>query len=774
MSYLSSAHSNVGETRYKRDTTLFPIPSSQSVRRKPSLSKAARMKQPDALSFGSNIRTVRSRHACGQIDFLNRINEADHVSLCSEVSDVESRIEALVPFSPLSMLFEGIIADSQSDCDSFNAVCHDDSPYPYSPVSDLYRRGSTALPTTTAASPERREYAELHSGSSSPSGASSIVMTPESSPYEGVAEILDQALAELIAENAVASANPNSSTNGLPEPGDSLLLGSDLTTSASDTFVPEFSRPPRKHPVTLPIPSMLDSDDVDPCRLTMPGGGPLFEPHGSDSRFSPFWDSPRPSVCSQQTVVARLPIAEEAAKAQNNPPPRPPRPKHCSITLEDFGNSKVCEQYASPSLKSVRKTPAEYLQTHRRSSSIYSLENFKSNDLSQFKLAPAPTKANRPAIEEKSKVDRNSIVSTSTFVSAKSDSSTKPLTRPIAASKGFREPVPVVVERVTLSEAKDFPRMEPLILRSRDRTYLPSAHRLPRPRQLALPEAVAGPVEQKRKTSLLRKISHSLKRSKEAKSASTGPTDYSKISPSASFSNYSATITPFPLSEKSPLHLTRSVSQTPPHQSDPSLARATSRYRTYSTASRTSADAIPPSVRSNRSNLQSHPPSSSRSRSRSTSTSSNVSHSTVSSAQTLPRKSSLKRKASISSAASHTLSLQRTMSSRSTIVDSATQCVMSSRKVTFGEVKEYSRPSSGMGIPIHPHDQCADISTSSNDYEGVTDEDRVELLADQAQESSHAETQQVKMSYVASLRGGIGLGFGISLSQLGWGWGRKA
>ncbi|SPO26064.1 uncharacterized protein UTRI_02338 [Ustilago trichophora] len=790
------------DKRYNVGPTPFPVIMSKSVHRKTSISKRDKLKQLDALAFsGASYNSSRaisfspSSQSASQVDpdlfRKTKSDDLDDASLYSEASAEGAgghcpTMDLGAPFSPLSMLFEGILADSQLR-QGVNDVCQDDSPYPYSPASADHSRVASQQQCPGAAV-DRKANVQSKSDFPSPSTLSSTSLaTPDLSPDDFSGDSLDQALAELKAQKALSESRPRHGFEiAALGPEDSLLLGSCFAS-------PTASRPPRKRPILTEVSEKQTGDGIEEgnCsyNLTMPGGGPLLEPPGgSDSSLSPFWYSPPVS-----TQLIAPPTLKKEIQLNVIPPPRPPRPEHCSITLADFGDasSAVCSPYASasPSLKALRKTPAAYLHPHSRSSggsSICIVDKVKTRQLGDFKLAPAPSKGNRLVPDDRKHVDRSSTASVLSFVSAKSNLSTTKIPEYPATDKlsggDAEERLPALV--APKGDPKLQSKARPL---ARDRLCPPSASRAPLPESIDLPAPEEIPLEIVRKPSLVSKLSLSLRRGKETKATLMGATDYSKQS-SSGLSPYDTTVTPFPLSSSnsssvsprrgpslpssSPrkpsinlVHTTnpnpnlnrfRSTSLTTNHtviQSRPStasspcppsttLTRTGSRLRSYSSASKLDPNTwhLRPFTPLLHSASSSPPPTNHK---RTPSTTSHYNN-TTQQHSLLPRKSSLKRKPSISSSS---LSSSSSHTTRAHIVDSATSLVMSSRKVTFGEVQEINS-------------QQHEISSGQSQFKYEYEQEREEEEARQVEE----------LQSTASFKG---FGFG-TFYHLGLSWGRRA
>lgn len=793
------------DKRYNLKPNLFPVIMSKSVHRKTSISKRDKLKQLDALAFsGANYNSFSaisfspSFQSASQVnpDFFRKTktNDSDDASLYSEVSAEGAgglcpTMDVGVPFSPLSMLFEGILADSLLR-QGVNDVCQDASPYPYSPASDHSRVASQQGPGVALA---RQENAQSNSNFSSPSTSSSTgLATPDLYPDDVSGDSIDQALAELMAQKALSEPKPRSCFEIAPlAPQDSLLLGSRFTP-------PTASRPPRRRPILTEVSEKQTGDDGgegdDSYNLTMPGGGPLLEPPGGfASSFSPFWYSP--PVSTQLTAPADPPTLKKEIQVNViPPPPRPPRPEHCCVTLEDFGDdsSTICspQASASPSLRAFRKTPAEYFHPHNRSSgssSICIVDNVKTRELGDFKLAPAPSKGNRLVPDDRRKVDRSSAASMLSFVSAKSNLSTTKVPEYPTTEDFGRESTnkQVSASTATRSDVKQQATTRPP---PSDRLYPPSASRAPPPEPIDLPEPEKVQLEIARKPTLVSKLPLSLRHGIKNKATPMGATDYSKQS-SLGLSPYDTTVTPFPLSSPSSssvhhrcgpslpsvsprqpiinlVHTTnpnpnsnRSTSLTTNHISFPSrpaiasspcppsttLTRAGSRLRSYSSTSKLNSNTpSPQSLSPLLHSASSSPPTTTHKRT--LSTTSHYLNNTTQQQPLLPRKSSLKRKPSNSSSSQISSSSSSSRTTRTQIVDSATSVVMSSRKVTFGEVQE---------ITTRPDSQDHEVSWNKSHQE-------------QQSEEKEEDRQVKELQRTASFKG-----FGLGTFHLGLSRGRR-
>nr|CDI56948.1 uncharacterized protein BN887_01352 [Melanopsichium pennsylvanicum 4] len=474
MSPLMDIPEGLVETLQDRDPTAVNAIRSRSIHRKPSRSKAPKPKlqQLDATSFGAAVVALPSCHTSRIANFFSQrddikvdnVKDIDDDSVYSEASaPCEGRRIPSGPLSPLSMLFEGIMADCSTDV-GLHGVCCDDSPYPYSPVSDSFVR-SPDIPVFMPAE-EDRGYLALQSEEYTSSPASSFLQTPHDSPLVEIETMLDQVLTHQITENAASDAASRASLQPLLAPEGSLLsipgLSSPSSNGTSPTGSTGFNRPPRRNAILDPLCPEQRTKDVDSCRLTMPGGGPLLEPNEFDDSFEPFW-SPFALESNRHTAEDNRSRTTEAMKANDSSPLRPPRPEHCRKKLENLGliTTTVPGEKGSPSLRSIRKAPADYLktnrkppaqspQTNRRSGSTCSLDNIQMKDLSHFKLDPAPSKPRPIDTQGGSTDDRSSRLSGSTFVSAKSDVSidTTTASSPTDATNVSRYPDKLVSEPV--------------------------------------------------------------------------------------------------------------------------------------------------------------------------------------------------------------------------------------------------------------------------------------------------------------------------------------
>ncbi|SOV05217.1 uncharacterized protein UDID_03289 [Ustilago sp. UG-2017a] len=629
-------------------------------------------------------------------------------------------------YSPLSMLFEGIIADSAS---IYTLQGGEGSGILYSPLD----------------SP--RDYACSRCSSSiNSSEASTIVPTPQTLAMAlekkggRVGEELDQALEELLQQD---SDSRSSSRLGLRperrEGGVSVPCGFAAKKESSGC-------------------AMMNDDT--PSILTMPGGGPLLDTINAEC-LKPFWNSPllEPTALGLYKPSAPSDVMKEQVQHRGKVPSRPPRPAHCSTTLEDLtdlspnsssGTFKPASiaGTASPSLRSLRKTPAEYLKSHRRTSSIETLDTFGvPRGLGQAGVAkadPAPVMLEAEAAKVSDSV---SISSMATFVSARSMDSLQ--------QRSVEQDREMMVEKVSQYSSVPIVRIAPAPVRQKkeqqqlqhqrrpgleNRCYPPSASRSPAPpapQELHLPQSKHGekPQATQRKPSLLRKLSLNILSSRKIELQNhTGPTDYSK-SPRFSSSlpvSVNTTVTPFPItvvpfSTTPPVRtpLSRKTSFFRPAPSNPNMnggSPASPAVVSSQFSRKTSFSCEPPKgalarERSTSFSTRPSPPLSTSlsppmmrfrsasdlnsqyiSRNRSGSMNSSYpppSASSLSNNSPLPRKSSLKRTRSRSSRSSSSTTNSATAcpgsarpqpkSNRARIVGSATECV-SAKKVTFGDV----------------------------------------------------------------------------------------
>lgn len=431
MSWLNEMHAaRWTATRYARDTTLFPIVVSSAF-----ASKASRLARldPGPIPLASPRDTVASVCQTG-------LKGDGETSSDSEIFTDESD-RATYTWNPLSMLLEGVLADAHFDRDCTGE-------HPEADSRSLDSQPTPPPPPDVVESSDAVQASEAlvrsNHGSPSPASSPSLLPTPTSSLCSGVTARLDQTLAELIAENAVSSASGGSVVLELPEK--SLLL---QTGAASPGWCARqgFHRPARKHRIaTVAQRSSWENATEDAqadSRLTMPGGGPLLE-----SPWSGFWCS-SPAWTSKPTCIGGTdPSLAQSAVQQciASPPPRPPRPPPSCLTLEFGGDGQENSrnvQDSSPTLRSVRKSPAEYLKSpnlhprHRPSTSSCSLYGLQSaQELCQrcagfeLDLDQAPTR--EPATPQR---DRNSGASLSTFVSAQTH-----LSAPTTSARGSTSP----------------------------------------------------------------------------------------------------------------------------------------------------------------------------------------------------------------------------------------------------------------------------------------------------------------------------------------------
>lgn len=644
-------------------------------------------------------------------------------------------------YSPLTMLFEGIIADS--------ACTH------------YIQRASSNFPNSPLPSPG------IHAGlpstcSVSSSEASTIVPTPhipaDPEADNWAVEDIEQALEELIQQNT-----PSKPSCQLPLPEASWL-----------------ERPQRR--CREKVRETMNNDTFS--TLTMPGGGPLFEPLISESS-SPFFNSPLP-----QASTLGLFHASPTPGRRGPAPERPPRPSHCSATLEDlapFTNPVKDLATTASTLRSIRKAPAEYLKDHRRSSSVRTLDTFGVPDpIAGLKVDPA-LDGLKAAVKEE---DNASIMSIATFVSARSSSSS------VQHRQEEKEDVPryptAPARKIAFPTLPPPPSIEPVEQRPRQQSkpvevvkrYPPSSSRSPpsAPKPLDLPLRNFNEDHQlqvKRKPSLLQKLSLTVLK-KSPKAEATGPTDYSR-SPrfSSTLPGINTTVTPFPITilpspaENEP-RLTRktSFSRTSPSPSPSPLyptqlgnslarVRSTSFSRAIPTTPlatptpryRSTSDLHSQFIRPTRSPSfsSSHPP---------PSASSLTHHSPI------VRKSSLKRSPSRSSSTNSTPGTPQRKTNRSKIVDSATSCV-SARKVTFGEVitSRISRASLD--------EETVEVLVDTSDDRDICGAAQLNGIRAEKMEERKEERRKEdggKDSYTSStLRG-----FGLQMPQLSMPWGRRS
>lgn len=750
MSSLSRPPLAIAEPHHKRDPPPFPVIMATDAR-------AIKLQQLDALSLCTNPQPPKpDQSAAGGPNFFCRSpllppTPNDAASLRSSVSTKHQTLS--VPYSPLSMLFEGILADSSHY--SRNTFGQEAGDIPYSPAassSDLNSRH-------VSCGENGEEYSVLQSEVSSPSPSSTLLGTPEAEERD----ILERTLAELLAQNKDMLSDAGSRSSQIALLRGSLLLSSCVPSPTCDSSV-TFCRPPHRRPV----PPLKVLNDVEPMfsELVNPAS------HSSLAYLAPDVSSlsgSRPIGCASPSPWM--------VKPDTKNPQRPPRP---SDGLEDFGPTSF-----SPSLRSLRKSPAEYLKTN----SVYTINSAKAE-----RLEAAPQRGNRA-----------SQASEATFVTADIGFTVRP-TAAISDSECTARPVQFPdttaallkvnqreqsLERITLRDPEDHRPRAPRTQGTRQ--YPPSSTRVvPRPQLLDLPPAPEDlPMGGRtRKTSLLRKLSSAMLRSSPAKTYE-GPTDYSK-----ELEGFDTRVTPFPMPsevvsglEKGGLPSTYaptaggagrrlSLSHSAKHSGQergqvigvhsiqassttslPLQARPSTRSRSYS---QTSAQPVsttrpsggypsphPPPVSgacrslsfsrkpsttptATRTAGSSHPPSSSRSRSFSTvsdnvpppatrsrsysnatnsctsniitsshplssALSSKASHSSTTSTSStstpLPRKSSLKRKMSVSSNNSAAGGGLQRKPSRLGIVNSAKRSVERNRKVSFGGVQEFDRNS---------------------------------------------------------------------------------
>ena len=155
------------------------------------------LQEIDTISFGGNARITSIASLSSNCNFLRRErhNDFDQVSVYSLSSDVDNdaQLPYTIPLSPLSMLFEGILADSESIA-NMEVLRDEESPFPYSPVAEWDCSRSSFLPL------EGTEDA-------SPSTASTELNTPGASQQSRATALIDMTLAEIYAQNARLVAN---------------------------------------------------------------------------------------------------------------------------------------------------------------------------------------------------------------------------------------------------------------------------------------------------------------------------------------------------------------------------------------------------------------------------------------------------------------------------------------------------------------------------------------------------------------------------------------
>ncbi|CDU25810.1 uncharacterized protein SPSC_05981 [Sporisorium scitamineum] len=421
--------------------------------------------------------------------------------------------------SPLSMLFEGILADSAT-----TSSCGDSNPFPYSPVSDSFSLRTLSL----LSQQDDQGYSLLHSQASSPTD--STLDTPETSPSAGfgdVGEILDRTLAELLTDSEMGRMSVISQRRPLlGDEGGKVEEGSLLFAPFAVGRGSGVGRPPRKPPVQERVLRVKGDKDVDTSRSVRIDS--VIDPHLATLRcsgFSSCWN-PSPPV----TPVSSLTIKESPPSAtpqdvvalgstQPRPPTRPPRPSHCSETLEDLP--------PFPSLRNLRKSPAEYLHPHQPQPAAQKTIETQI----EFKLEPAPAKAARqnvvPSATTGKASQRSSFSSMLTFVSAVSELESidepppqKPTFQP---SKAKVDPV---LDAIELLHSHQLPLQKDKRVYHPTPSPLPSTARMHPPQPLHLPtNPYAGLPHTK--PSLIRKIS--LPRFKSPPTPNTtGGTDYSK------------------------------------------------------------------------------------------------------------------------------------------------------------------------------------------------------------------------------------------------------
>lgn len=234
--------------------------------------------------------------------------------------------------------------------------------------------------------------------------------------------------------------------------------------------------------------------------MTMPGGGPLLD--ASSGGGLGFWASTLPPDATPEQKTNG-----ESVQAPPRPerPARPARPKHCRETLEDLDEGNHAPSTGVVSLRSMRKSPAEYYHPTPPVA--------QSDTSSTFKLAPAPQRA-RAATASARTVERSSMDSTATFASERSEMS------------------------FSTARARRLPRYPPSASRSSGLAQQPS-----------FPQPESSPVIARR-PSLLKRLADGLRRSPSQCSDATasGPTDYAKIprTPMEMITPYTSDPTPAP------------------------------------------------------------------------------------------------------------------------------------------------------------------------------------------------------------------------------------
>lgn len=465
MSLLPQPDSFGDDTDYRRDTTLFPIPV---IERASQLYAAVSMKrnQLDAVSSAFNSRAQRpvpldkilGQPTDDRIAFFQRAFPAqlepdstfDTILTCKLASVMFSASE---PSSPLSMLFEGVIADSYAD-------------YPYTPGrtpdSPCWERSSEPRIRTSDRDRAMDERMYLHSPCQEDGSSVKISADQHGNDHHNSSQLSDassagsstvdetpgpahQAFSNTSSSNDSCSASTIVTYSSPPQIEKSSLLHSHCSSPTS-TFADGSSLPPVL-PVTprsaiTDVATMLDEtlaqviadrakrtpieqcvepsvssatraerqtresgvDDLD--RFRMPGGcGSLCDSRASFGTFG------QTSAAAPQEIVRHSPIALAMTKRvmkqkTERPPARPPRPEHCRGTLEDLSAITVpvffVQRRSSPTLRSIRKSPEEYL--NRKPGRMGSVadrcvvaQNVKkeSGGVAKFQLGPAPPKLPR-------------------------------------------------------------------------------------------------------------------------------------------------------------------------------------------------------------------------------------------------------------------------------------------------------------------------------------------------------------------------------------------
>ncbi|CBQ72478.1 conserved hypothetical protein [Sporisorium reilianum SRZ2] len=455
--------------------------------------------------------------------------------------------------SPLTMLFEGILADS-----TYPASTTDGNPFPYSP-------GSTDMFARFPGDEDDEAYAELHSHASSPC-TDAFVDTPDASPCEAfdVARVLDETLAELMGagmgfgERVSVISQTWPLLGGKAEVDGLLFAPLGVREAGRGGEEVRITRPPRRHPVQVRLKQLLEEDEARSVDTNRPRHtDSLIDPHLATrpySGFSTTWNPTPPASPSTQ------------------PPARPPRPPHCTDTLEDLP--------PFPTLRSVRMSPAEYLRPHRHAAQQASC----SKSETVFRLEPVPARAARHGVLPSTVGkcgQRDSVETMLTLISEPCE--------PDFGDVGTYRPETAREEIEVLSSNHRFaPHAKRTAYSPLPTTALP-----PPPQPLHLPTKPNTPPH--RKPSLMRKISFTLHRSPSSAKSGAG-TDYSKQRTSFAVDPALATrITPLPLPPSSaPLART-------PYDGLPVViissqsSNNASRLRSFS-----SAAAYPPSTSANR------------------------------------------------------------------------------------------------------------------------------------------------------------------------------